>query len=170
MKRIVFVTMVSLLLLAGMTVFQPKAAHAATTKSAPQCVVERVVLHGTQSPSVTCLQTVSTTPVGQVTPAYSRGCQGDLRLYADANYGGSVLCLSGRGVYNLTAYQQCVVFFCFGSWNDVLSSYATGIHWGHYAWDINNGGAHLSFSANQNVSYVGNAWNDQVSSVEIDGP
>jgi hypothetical protein len=169
MNRIVLVTMVSLLLLAGMTLFQPQAAHAAMTKPAPQCVVQRVVLHGTQPPTVTCLQTATAPLAARVTPDRSTGCIGDLILYQDANYGGSVLCLSGRGLYNLNNFPiNCFLVFCNGTWNDQLSSFSTGQQRGHFAWDINNQGAWYGFSPGQNVSYIGNTWNDQASSVEID--
>jgi hypothetical protein len=170
-KRIVLA--VSAILM-GVFLLVPASVHAATTKP-PQCVVEKVALHGTQPPAVSCLrmavhgtnlQIVGPVPQGFIPP----GCGTDVVLYQDANYYGTMLCLSGRGLYNLTQYPLFCFLWCSGTWNDQMSSFSTGSHWGHYSWDINNGGSWYGFSPNERVPYIGDLWNDQASGVEIDGP
>ena len=51
-------------------------------------------------------------------------------------------------------------------WNDVISSFkAVNGLYGHFAVDIYNGGRTYPFCCNVSASYVGDAWNDQFSSV-----
>ncbi len=172
------IVLMSVVLLAGLTVALPRTAHAASVTPQPQrCVVTQVILNGTQPPTMTCLRTVATPAgphsAGQVTPdRFTGSCDPSvLVLYQDANYGGDQLCIKGGGLFNLTAISRdCLGLICWTNWNDTVSSFSTGTRWGHFAWNIGNGGAWYYFSPGERVPYIGNTWNDQVSSVEVDGP
>jgi hypothetical protein len=98
-------------------------------------------------------------------------------VYQDAGYGGNCMGVTGVGVLNFTDYTMDYQIACFPypyqcyevprSWNDQISSYQTGGNDGHFCWDINAGGCNWGFVSNENNSWIGSTWNDQISSVRI---
>jgi len=76
-------------------------------------------------------------------------------VYRDATYAGPFLSIS-------QAYDNLASI----GWNDMISSFkALNSLSGHFAVDASNGGSHYAFCCNNQVPYVGDAWNDVFSSV-----
>ncbi len=97
-----------------------------------------------------------------------------LCVYVNANYSGEKIVFTGAGCANLTDFLQANG----KSWNDTISSFASfgnpnggapaqGALW----WDINDSGYYYLYGPSPRVTqttYIGNTWNDQASSVEMD--
>jgi hypothetical protein len=78
-----------------------------------------------------------------------------VRIYADVNY-------AGASAYLSVAYDDLSVI----GWNDRISSFkGQAGNGGTFFEHIYGGGFAYGFNANQNVSYVGDAYNDRFSSV-----
>lgn len=85
---------------------------------------------------------------------------GDIYIYQDANYGGRTASL-GLGSYNLASLNAK------GFYNDDLSSIK--VPWGYKVtlyWDDNFSGATKVITSD--TSYIGNDWNDKVSSIKVE--
>jgi hypothetical protein len=101
----------------------------------------------------------------------------DMCVYKDASYGGTWMGVNGTGALNFTDYTMEYRIACFPyvnqcylvpvSWNDQISSFKASHNQGYFCWDINTGSCNYGFVFNQNTAYVGNTWNDQISSVVI---
>ncbi len=79
-----------------------------------------------------------------------------VEVFQDINYGGSSAIWS-------QAYADLGAI----GWNDTISSFKGmgGSPVGHFAVDINDGGAHDAFTSSSLVPNVGSTWNDRFSSV-----
>lgn len=85
---------------------------------------------------------------------------GDIYIYQDSNYGGRSASL-GLGNYTLSSLQAK------GFYNDDLSSIK--VPWGYKVtlyWDDNFSGATKVITGD--TSYIGNDWNDKVSSIKVE--
>ena len=84
--------------------------------------------------------------------------------------------VDGTGLLNFTDYTMAYKIACFTpsqcyqvpvTWNDQISSFKSYQNQGYFCWDIDAGSCNYGFSRNQNTSYVGNTWNDNITSVVI---
>jgi hypothetical protein len=162
-----------------------------------ECASQRVHLKGTPPATVTCVQKRLATFKRQQNGAYVRqsstlltpldpqssgtpwGCisPSEMCVYQNASYGGNVMGVDGTGVLNSTDYTMEYRYICTPwpykcqqfpvTWNDQISSFKSYQNQGYFCWDINAGSCNYGFPRNQNTSYVGNTWNDQISSVVI---
>jgi hypothetical protein len=179
MKRKLVCITAFLTLLLALTTSVTTNVHAATVSTPSSstdlkaCAVIDVQLHGSQDPTMTCAQKQKVVN-GKITPAgiVQGGCNaGTLQLFGDANYSGgpldsgNILCFSGYGSTNMTSYPYSYPFQSVPeSWNDELSSFKTGNACVAFYWNTNDGGSSFSEGPYVNVSYIGDTWNDQVSS------
>lgn len=84
-------------------------------------------------------------------------------MYQNANYGGTSIFFSGSGCANLTDF----------GFNDTLSSFGSSGVSRALWWDTNDSGYYYLYGPSPRVTttnYIGNTWNDQASSIEMDGP
>ena len=161
-----------------------------------ECAYQMVHLNGTAPATVTCVQKrletfqrqqngayvlQSSTLLTQLGPQSSGtefGCiwPSEMCVYQNASYGGYVMGVDGTGLLNFTDYTMAYKIACFTpsqcyqvpvTWNDQISSFKSYQNQGYFCWDIDAGSCNYGFSRNQNTSYVGNTWNDNITSVVI---
>jgi hypothetical protein len=168
-RKLVLIPVFLLLLLVLTTSMTTNVSAASASKTA--CTMYNVGLHGSQPATVTCLH-FSKVVNGKIIPSSltSGACNaGDLQLYADANYSGgiagNILCLFGYGGVNMADFFYSDLFQS-ENWNDKLSSYKTGNACAAFYWDSNGQGSSFNDGKYINVSYIGDTWNDQVSSLQ----
>lgn len=94
-------------------------------------------------------------------------------LYQDANYGGQEIDFFGSGCANLTDFAGPGSN---GTWNDAMSSFQiqSGTNtYGAFWWDTYDNSYYYLFGPPGSgrvsaTSYIGNTWNDQASSLQLD--
>lgn len=126
----------------GAATISPHQAAASTS-----CQTIRATLHGLATPSFSCLdgqqRKARTLSVGGSGPFVAHqiiedACyDDDLDLHWDSNLGGTILCINGSGVLNLTDVWN---YNHHTSWNDQVSSFWTGCYSDYFYSDINQGG------------------------------
>ncbi len=126
------------------------------------CHTTKVVLNGTNPPSVSCVDTTS----GGISPnTVQTGCNpGDLYIFDGPNQNAPErACFSGQGtvdLYNIP-WGAC----CGQNWDNRAESYSAGSWYGKFYTDSGSGGAHWVFSPSNTVYAFNSAFKDQASSL-----
>lgn len=125
------------------------------------CAVIRVDLNGDKGATKTCL---AEKPVGPGAETQSNGTtfclSSDLILFEHEYFGGARICFYGTGFANLKDYG----LFLWFSWDNAMSSFASGSQGGKFYDGMNGNYSSFSFGPGQQHRTLG-WWNERASSL-----
>jgi len=145
----------------------PGAAHASPPFSQAKgagCHAEKVILNGSNPPSITCLDATGGSTNG-VSPDTNQNCSsGYLFIYDQPNGNGNSACFGGGGYTDLTL----VPYPGIGQhWNDHAVSYNAGAQGGRFYVNTGETGTHWDFNPQNQIYNFNPQFSGQASSICI---